>query len=73
MSGVLVTGSERNFGRAIVPELAGRGTDVIVNARSDKTAADHPMRTSTWQEAHASGGPQFHHAGLLVGVLSALK
>lgn len=37
---VLVTGSGRNIGRAIILEYAGRGANVIVNARSDRDAAE---------------------------------
>ncbi len=36
----LVTGSGRNLGRATVLELARRGADVIVNARSNREEAD---------------------------------
>ncbi len=35
----LVTGSGRNLGRATVLELARRGADVVVNARSNREAA----------------------------------
>jgi NAD(P)-dependent dehydrogenase (short-subunit alcohol dehydrogenase family) len=37
---VLVTGSARNIGRAIVLEFAGRGANVVVNARSNVREAD---------------------------------
>jgi NAD(P)-dependent dehydrogenase (short-subunit alcohol dehydrogenase family) len=37
---VLVTGSGRNIGRAIVLEFAGRGANVIVNARSNRDEAE---------------------------------
>lgn len=36
----VVTGAGRNIGRAIVLELAGRGADVVVNARADAAAAE---------------------------------
>jgi 3-oxoacyl-[acyl-carrier protein] reductase len=36
----LVTGSGRNLGRAAVLELAGRGADVVVNARSNREEAE---------------------------------
>lgn len=37
---ILVTGSGRNMGRAIVLEFAGRGANVIVNARSNRDEAE---------------------------------
>jgi NAD(P)-dependent dehydrogenase (short-subunit alcohol dehydrogenase family) len=37
---ILVTGSGRNIGRAIVLEFAGRGANVIVNARSNRDEAE---------------------------------
>lgn len=37
---LLVTGSGRNLGKAIVLEFAARGANVIVNARSNKAEAD---------------------------------
>jgi NAD(P)-dependent dehydrogenase (short-subunit alcohol dehydrogenase family) len=36
---VVVTGSSRNIGRAIVLEFAGRGANVVINTRSDEDAA----------------------------------
>jgi 3-oxoacyl-[acyl-carrier protein] reductase len=36
----VVTGAGRNIGCAIVLELAGRGADVVVNARADADAAE---------------------------------
>jgi NAD(P)-dependent dehydrogenase (short-subunit alcohol dehydrogenase family) len=36
---ILVTGSGRNIGRAIVLEFAGRGANVVVNARSNRDEA----------------------------------
>jgi NAD(P)-dependent dehydrogenase (short-subunit alcohol dehydrogenase family) len=36
---ILVTGSGRNIGRAIILEFAGRGANVVINARSNKDEA----------------------------------
>ncbi len=46
----LVTGSGRNLGRATVLELARRGADVVVNARSNRAEAE-----AVAQEASAMG------------------
>ena len=40
----LVTGSGRNLGRATVLELARRGADVVVNARSNREEAEAVAR-----------------------------
>ena len=40
----LVTGSGRNLGRATVLELASRGADVVVNARSNRQEAESVAR-----------------------------
>jgi len=47
---VLVTGSGRNIGRAIVLEFAGRGANVIINSRSNREQAE-----SVAKEAQALG------------------
>jgi 3-oxoacyl-[acyl-carrier protein] reductase len=36
---ILVTGSGRNIGRAIVLEFAARGANVIINSRTNETEA----------------------------------
>jgi NAD(P)-dependent dehydrogenase (short-subunit alcohol dehydrogenase family) len=41
---VLVTGSGRNIGRAIVLEFAGRGANVVINARSNRDEAEEVRR-----------------------------
>ena len=47
---ILVTGSGRNIGRAIILEFAARGANVIINARSNRTEAE-----AVEQEARALG------------------
>jgi 3-oxoacyl-[acyl-carrier protein] reductase len=47
---VVVTGSSRNIGRAVVLEFASRGANVVVNTRSDRRAAEAVAR-----EANALG------------------
>lgn len=47
---ILVTGSGRNIGRAIILEFAGRGANVIINARSNEEEA-----RSVEREAQALG------------------
>ena len=47
---ILVTGSGRNIGRAIILEFAGRGANVIINARSNRAEAE-----SVASEARALG------------------
>ncbi|MBZ9603046.1 SDR family NAD(P)-dependent oxidoreductase [Phyllobacterium chamaecytisi] len=37
---ILVTGSGRNIGRAIILEFAGRGANVVINARSNREEAE---------------------------------
>ena len=45
----LVTGSGRRLGRATVLELARRGADVIVNARTNRQEAEpSPKKPSPW-------------------------
>lgn len=55
---ILVTGSGRNIGRAIILEFAGRGANVIINARSNKDEA-HAVE----KEAEKLGG----HALVVMG------
>jgi 3-oxoacyl-[acyl-carrier protein] reductase len=43
---VLVTGSGRNIGRAIVLEFAARGANVIINARSNREEAEAVRRAA---------------------------
>src|ERR1043165_5083738 len=47
---ILVTGSGRNIGRAIVLEFAGRGANVIINTRTNREEAE-----SVAKEAQALG------------------
>ena len=47
---ILVTGSGRNIGRAIVLEFAARGANVIINSRANEAEARHVE-----QEAQALG------------------
>jgi NAD(P)-dependent dehydrogenase (short-subunit alcohol dehydrogenase family) len=47
---VLVTGSGRNIGKAIILEFAARGANVVINARSNREEADSVLR-----EAEALG------------------
>ena len=47
---ILVTGSGRNIGRAIILEFAGRGANVIINSRSNREQAE-----SVEKEAQALG------------------
>ena len=50
---VVVTGSSRNIGRAIVLEFASRGANVVVNTRSDLAAAEAVAREATALGAEA--------------------
>jgi 3-oxoacyl-[acyl-carrier protein] reductase len=47
---ILVTGSGRNLGRAVILEFAGRGANVIINSRSNRDEAE-----SVKEEAEALG------------------
>ncbi|MET0361418.1 MAG: SDR family oxidoreductase, partial [Sphingobium sp.] len=47
---ILVTGSGRNIGKAIILEFAARGSNVIINARSNREEAEGVLR-----EAEAMG------------------
>jgi 3-oxoacyl-[acyl-carrier protein] reductase len=47
---ILVTGSGRNIGRAIILEFAGRGANVVINARSNREEAEAVLH-----EAEAAG------------------
>ena len=40
---LLVTGSGRNLGKAIVLEFAARGANVVINARSNAAEANESM------------------------------
>jgi 3-oxoacyl-[acyl-carrier protein] reductase len=68
----LVTGVNRNIGRAIALELAGRGCVVIVNASRSRQEArpSPPRRESTGHRgsrASADGSPPTT-AGQMIGV-----
>src|SRR6185436_8369072 len=47
---ILVTGSGRNIGKAIILEFAARGANVVINSRSNREEADGVLR-----EAEALG------------------
>ncbi len=50
---ILVTGSGRNIGRAIVLEFAARGANVIVNARSNRDQAEEVAEVARKRGARA--------------------
>ena len=43
---ILVTGSGRNIGRAIILEFAARGANVIINARTNRAEAEDVERAA---------------------------
>ena len=64
---ILVTGSGRNIGRAIVLEFAARGANVIINSRSNREEAE-----SVEKEAQALGAKTLVVMGV-AGELSTVE
>ena len=64
---ILVTGSGRNIGRAIILEFAARGANVIINSRSNREQAE-----SVEKEAKALGAKTLIVMGV-AGELSTVE